>query len=99
MDVSVKDFGDVVIYVGAIAAALAAIAVVFRFAVLRPWQRWTEELVKKQITVPLDKVHNEVSPNGGGSMKDQVNRIELKVNLISERLDRHLETHTWKDMP
>ncbi|MFI6737433.1 hypothetical protein ACIBI9_31295 [Nonomuraea sp. NPDC050451] len=94
-----KDFGDVVIYLGAVAAALAAIAVVFRFAVLNPWKRWTERLIATRVTAPLDKVHNEVSPNGGGSMKDQVNRIELKVNLISERLDRHLETHTWKDMP
>lgn len=95
--ITIKDLSDMLIYLGAVAAALAAIAVVFRFAVFRPWQRWTEELVKKQITVPLDKVHTEMTPNGGGSMKDQLNRVELKVNLISERVDRHLETHQWKE--
>lgn len=99
MDISVKDFGDVLIYLGAVSAALAAIGVVFRYTVLRPWQRWTENLVKQRISMPLDKVSNEMSPNGGSSMKDSMNRVELKVNLLSERFDRHLETHKWREEP
>lgn len=97
MDVSIKDFGDVVIYVGAVAAALGAIAVVMRYVVLRPAQRYIKEQITSRVVAPLDKVKTQMEPNGGSSLKDQMNRVELKVNLISERLDRHLETHTWKE--
>ena len=37
----------------------------------------------------------EFRPNGGSSTKDQLNRLEMSINLINERLT-NLETKTSK---
>lgn len=103
MDVSVKDAGDFVIYLGAICLAIGALASVIHFLIIRPLKKWVTELVSSKISQPLDKVKNEVTHNGGSSMKDyvrdtaeQLKQLDLKVNLLAERFDRHLETHSWR---
>jgi hypothetical protein len=35
-------------------------------------------------------------PNGGTSVKDQLNRIELQVQKVSDRLDHHIDWHMDK---
>jgi len=46
-------------------------------------------IVNKQVTVLLA----EHKPNGGSSMKDQLNRIEADVNKVSDKVDDHINWH------
>lgn len=41
----------------------------------------------KDTNLVLQKVLHEMTPNGGGSMKDAVNRIEADLKSVHERLD------------
>ena len=38
----------------------------------------------------------EHKPNGGSSMKDQLNRIESDVNKVSSKVDDHITWHLDK---
>lgn len=88
--ITLKDVGDFLIYIGAVAAALAAIGVFLRFVILRPLVNY----LKEHLQVPLNKVHDEVNPNSGKSMKDQLNRIDSKLSLYMEKFDEHLKNHS-----
>ena len=46
-------------------------------------------IVNKQVATLLA----EHKPNGGSSMKDQLNRIESDVNKFSKKLDDHITWH------
>ena len=46
-------------------------------------------IVNKQVATLLA----EHKPNGGSSMKDQLNRIESDVNRFSKKLDDHITWH------
>lgn len=89
MTITLEEFFTGVIYAGAVAAALAAIGVVMRFAVLKPLVRH----IKEQVSAPLNRVHTEVHTNGGSTMKDQLTSIDKKLTILSKRLDDHLENH------
>lgn len=41
----------------------------------------------------LAKIEAELQPNHGSSLRDAVNRIEVAVQQISERFDRHIHEH------
>jgi Flp pilus assembly protein TadB len=84
--VTVRHLTDWVIYLGAVAGALTALAILLRFLVLKPLKRWITEQIKQ----PLDKVHTEFRPNHGGSMKDALNRIERELQEQSVKLTDHL---------
>lgn len=90
MDISLKDLGDTVLYIGGVAAALTAIGLLMRFVVLKPLVRH----IKEQVSPPLAKVYTEVHTNGGSTMKDQLTSIEKKITILSKRFDEHLENHT-----
>jgi hypothetical protein len=87
--ITLKDAGDFLLYLGGIAAALTAIGLVVRFAVLKPLVNH----IKEQVSPPLDKVYSEVRHNGGKTMKDQLTSVDKKLTLLSKRLDEHLENH------
>lgn len=96
MTIDVRSAGDAVIWLGAVAAALAAMGVVARVTVLRPLLRW----LRRELQVPLQEardaaaaVHAEVSPNSGRSMKDQVTRMDDHLTGLAKRLDDHLTNH------
>lgn len=84
-----KDVGDVILYAGGIATALAAIGVLLRYIVVRPMRKWIVEQVKQ----PVDAVHAEMSPDHGHSLRDAVNRTEHKVDTLARRFDDHLINH------
>ena len=84
-----KDVGDVILYAGGVATALAAIGALLRYLVLRPLQRWITEQVKQ----PVDAVHAEMSPDHGHSLRDAVNRTEAKVDALGQRFEDHLINH------
>jgi hypothetical protein len=46
-------------------------------------------IVNKQVATLI----SEHKPNGGSSMKDQLNRIESDVNKFSKKLDDHITWH------
>lgn len=43
------------------------------------------------LTETISDIRHEMSPNGGGSMRDAINRIEATGRQTAERLDRHIE--------
>lgn len=89
---TVKDLGDLVIYAGAVAAALSAIAAAVWWIFVRPFTKWLRE----QITATqgtAEAVHAEMSPNHGTSMRDAVDRAEVKLDRLDERLDDHIRNH------
>ena len=51
------------------------------------------KLVNK-VTVRLDKLEEQYRPNGGSSMRDAVNRIELKVSNLDGKFEQHIKEHT-----
>jgi hypothetical protein len=100
---TVRHLGDLVIYLGAIAAALGTIGALLRWGFIKPLKRW----LIKEIGVPLDKarlmavdtnskaaaIEAEVSHNHGSSLKDAVVRTEIAVDTLTLRFDDHLKTH------
>lgn len=51
------------------------------------------KLVNK-ITSRIDKLEEQYKPNGGSSMRDAVNRIELKLSNLDGKFEQHIEEHT-----
>lgn len=41
----------------------------------------------------LNKVMAEFQPNGGVSVRDQLNRIEKKVDAVETKVDGHINWH------
>ncbi len=41
----------------------------------------------------LNKVLAEFKPNGGSSVRDQLNRIEKKVDAVESKVDGHIDWH------
>lgn len=72
---------------GAIIAILGAAALIHR-------------IVFKKLNDKLEKINQELHPNGGSSMRDAVNRIEKNQEEIKEdfkdvrdKIDSHIEWH------
>lgn len=83
----IKTLGDVVIYLGAVAAAVAAIAGIIHYVLVKPLRRWIREQVKE----PLEK---QVSPNGG--LKDSTRHlIEEVYGKVSELTEAHEESRAY----
>lgn len=96
---TVRDVGDIILYLGAVATALVAIGALLRWVIVRPLKSWITEQISpvKQSTAAVqetaDKVHAEVSPDHGRSLKDHVVRTEAKVDTLTKRFDDHLINH------
>ena len=45
-----------------------------------------------QLFGEIEEIKHEVKPNGGTSMKDTVNRIDTRAQLIGQRLDDHVKS-------
>lgn len=89
--IDLRDLGGALIYLGYLAAALAAIGAVMRWVVLRWVMRPLKTWLREQIKAPVDDVHAEMTPNHGSSLRDAVNRIETRVNRIEARQDEHAQ--------
>jgi hypothetical protein len=46
-----------------------------------------------KITSRLDKLEEQYRPNGGSSMRDAVNRIELNLSKLDGKFEQHIEEH------
>jgi len=89
---TIKDLGDLVIYAGTVAGALTAIGWLLYRVAVRPSVRWlkTELTTTREAT---QAVQAEVTPNHGTSMKDQMGRIEVKVDRLRSDFADHLSNH------
>lgn len=85
--VALSSLDDTIIRVGAVAAALVAIAGLFRMSVRFAVKQITRA-VQDEIGVKVEKVYEntmELKPNGGSSMRDAVNRLEAQqMKVVGE---------------
>ena len=44
-----------------------------------------------KITARLEKLEEQYRPNGGSSMRDAVNRIELKLSKLEGKFEQHMD--------
>jgi len=44
-----------------------------------------------KIIARLEKLEEQYRPNGGSSMRDAINRIELKVSKLEGKFEQHLD--------
>ena len=82
---------DLVIMLGQISAAIIAISGVGAIAY---------KLFFKKMADKLEKINQELHPNGGSSMRDAINRIEKTQEEIKEdskdireKIDHHIQWH------
>lgn len=47
--------------------------------------------VFNKITVRLEKLEEQYRPNGGSSMRDAINRIELNLSKLEGKFEQHIE--------
>lgn len=88
----VKDVSDFLIYLGAVCTALLAIGALLRFVVVKPLlNKLKEEL--SPMHEKTQTIVNEVTPNHGSSMKDQITRTETKLDSLEKRFTDHLVNH------
>lgn len=96
MEIDIKTVGDVVLYLGGVAAALGAIGVVLRFAVLNPLKRWITE----QVGNPVQEIRHEVTPDHadpGSSMKDDLAGVREGLDALNKHLTTHIEATAPRD--
>lgn len=93
---SVRNLGDLIIYFGALATALAAIGALIRWGVVRPLKSWIADEVRgplRETQSHAQAIEAEVSHNHGTSLKDAVVRTEVAVQTLTARFDDHLINH------
>jgi|GEM_PF-2717998 len=97
-------FGDIIIYVGAVTAAVAAILAAFKKFVVDPAAKKFTEAVREEIA-PIDSkindIQKEVQINSGKSLKDLVvkgfndsdnrmSKIEGEVEIMKDILTSYI---------
>lgn len=58
MDISIRDLGDALLYLGALAAAITAIGVVVRLAVWRPFTRFIARMINEPLVEIRDRLES-----------------------------------------
>jgi PAS domain S-box-containing protein len=75
-----------IIKMGALATALGAI---WNYAIKPLWtflKKLNEHIQGLEISLPiLEAIAKDFKPNGGNSLRDVINRIELRMDIIDER--------------
>ena len=90
---TVKDLGDVTVWVGAVAGALITIGFLSRVLFLRPLKAWITKDFAPRILEPLQAVKAEVTENEGRSLKDAVVRVEARLATLTARFEDHITLH------
>lgn len=92
---------DIVIYVGSIAGAVAAIGILLRYLVVRPIRRWigevaghTRQLTKNEGSHVADRVDEAVDLSQ--QTLTAVGELRGKVDSLEQRHDRDL-SDVWKE--
>lgn len=78
-----------------IAAALAAVSAIYRYALL-PVVRGIRKTVKvaSSAVESLQWVESQMKPNGGSSLRDAIDKLVLRTDVLEDRVDElgHPET-------
>ncbi len=96
---TLRALGDLLIYLGAVAGAISAIGWLVYRAAVKPFIRWLKAEVAatrhaaETGSSTAAKVHAEVTPNHGHSLKDSVTRTELEVKQLRRELLEHITNH------
>lgn len=82
--VTLRNLGDLIIYAGAVAAAIAAIAIIVRYVAVRPLKTWITEQTR-----PSRRVLEQLQPNGGlqDSTRHLIEQTAQDVAAMNTRLD------------
>ena len=51
------------------------------------------DLAAERLASEIEEIKKQYKPNGGSSMRDAINRIENKLDLVQSNLDKHLGAH------
>ena len=51
------------------------------------------DLAAERLASEIEEIKKQYKPNGGSSMRDAINRIESKLDLVQSNLDKHLGAH------
>lgn len=80
---TVKEVGDIVIYVAAILTATGAIILFIQRFLIAPMKK----VLKEEITDMVKEIHDQVTPNGGGSLKDDVTLMRQDLEDVKGKLE------------
>lgn len=88
---TVREIGDIIIYIAAFVTAIGAIILFLQRFLITPMKK----ALKEEITDLVKEIHDQVTPNGGGSLKDDVTL--MRQESIDVR--RMLEAHMMEEVP
>lgn len=75
------------VYIASISAIISGIYLIYR-KVVKPVFEYVKEWRKTAIQV--EKIFEELTPNGGTSVKDKIDKIDTSLTYVSERLRAYL---------
>lgn len=88
---TVKEVTDLVIYIAAILTAVGAIIIFLQKFLINPMKK----ALKEEVTDLVKEIHDQVTPNGGGSLKDDVTLMRQEATDVR----RMLEAHMMEEVP
>jgi hypothetical protein len=65
----------------------------FAWAIIRWIHNLLVKSVSEQLTAELGEIKKQTIPNGGGSLRDAIDRIEKKLDALESEVVRHLGYH------
>lgn len=65
----------------------------FVWAIIRWIHKLLVKSVSEQLTAELGEIKKQTVPNGGGSLRDAIDRIEKKLDALESEVIRHLGYH------
>lgn len=80
---TVKEVGDIIIYIAAFVTAIGAIILFVHKFLIIPMKK----VLKEEVTDLVKEIHDQVTPNGGGSLKDDVTLIRQDLEEVRGKLE------------
>lgn len=88
---TVRELVDLVLYIAAVLTAIGAIIIFLQKFLITPMKN----ALKEEVTDLVKEIHDQVTPNGGGSLKDDVTLTRQETTETR----RMLETHMMEEVP
>jgi len=73
--------------------ASAGFVIGFVWAIIRWIHNLLVRSVGEQLTAEIGEIKKQTVPNGGGSLRDAIDRIEKKLDTLENEVTRHLGYH------
>lgn len=88
---TVKEAGELVIWLGLVAGALFSIGAFLRVAVVNPLKRNTNKELET-VKANVARVLEEVAPQSGVRIGERMNSVDLRLMAVEQRLSDHIRT-------